>query len=119
VIRSSNDDGFNSLYPSTQVVDRPEAQLGASRGSRPCLVAAIAVTLGAGGNDVSGSLMLARFIEPTSKEDDVRVLDQVGVAATSCPTINRCLPGYADARGVSGSPRRARSAQRWARVLVM
>jgi hypothetical protein len=38
---------------------------------------------------------LARIIEPTSKLDSLRVLEEVGVPAASYPTLNRRLAGYA------------------------
>ena len=41
------------------------------------------------------ALVLGRVIEPTSKLDTVRVLEEVGVAAPSYPTINRRLATYA------------------------
>lgn len=47
------------------------------------------------GDEVFRQLVLARIIEPTSKEDSVRVLEKVGAAATSYPTIKRRLPVYA------------------------
>jgi hypothetical protein len=40
-------------------------------------------------------LVLARVIEPTSKLDSARVLEEVGVEAASYPTLNRRLPRYA------------------------
>ena len=49
-----------------------------------------------GGDEVFRQLVLARIIGPTSKEDSVRVLEEVGVNATSYPTIKRRLPDYAD-----------------------
>ncbi len=49
----------------------------------------------AGGDEMFRQLVLARIIEPTSKEDSLRVLDEVGVAAASYPTLNRRLPVYA------------------------
>ena len=48
-----------------------------------------------GADDVFRQLVLARIIEPTSKQDSLRVLDEAGVAAPSYPTVNRRLPGYA------------------------
>jgi len=48
-----------------------------------------------GGDEVFRQLVLARIIEPTSKEDSVRVLNEVGVAAASYRTIKRRLAGYA------------------------
>ena len=48
-----------------------------------------------GGDEVFRQLVLARIIEPTSKLDSLRVLDEVGVAAVSYRTVKRRLPGYA------------------------
>ncbi|MDG4769736.1 IS1634 family transposase [Solwaraspora sp. WMMD792] len=50
-----------------------------------------------GGDEVFRQLVLARIIEPTSKQDSLRVLDEVGVDAVSYPTVNRRLPQYAKA----------------------
>lgn len=49
----------------------------------------------AGGDEVFRQLVLARLIEPTSKQDSLRVLAEVGVNAVSYPTLNRHLRGYA------------------------
>jgi hypothetical protein len=49
----------------------------------------------AGGDEVFRDLVLARIIEPTSKLDSARVLEEVGVAAASYPTVNRRLRVYA------------------------
>lgn len=51
----------------------------------------------AGGDEVFRALVLARIIEPTSKLDSLRVLDEVGVAAPSYATVKRRLPGYGTA----------------------
>ena len=48
-----------------------------------------------GGDEVFRQLVLARIIEPTSKQDSLRVLEEVGVDAVSYPTLNRRLPAYA------------------------
>ena len=40
---------------------------------------------------------VARIIEPTSKVDPLRVLEETGVAAASYPTLNRRLPVFAKA----------------------
>ena len=45
--------------------------------------------------DVFRRLVLARIIEPTSKLDAVRVLEEAGVPAPSYATIKRRLPAYA------------------------
>jgi hypothetical protein len=49
----------------------------------------------AGGDEVFRHLVLARIIEPTSKQDSLRVLDEAGVAAVSYPTLSRRLPVWA------------------------
>jgi Transposase DDE domain len=50
-----------------------------------------------GGDVVFRQLVLARIIEPTSKQDSLRVLQEVGIAPVSYPTVNRRLPVYARA----------------------
>jgi hypothetical protein len=49
----------------------------------------------AGGDDVFRLLVLARIIEPTSKLDAARVLEEAGLAAPSYATLKRRLPVYA------------------------
>jgi hypothetical protein len=49
----------------------------------------------AGGDEVFRQLVGARNIEPTSKADSLRVLEETGVAAVSYPTVNRRLPVFA------------------------
>jgi hypothetical protein len=49
----------------------------------------------AAGDEVFRDLVLARIIEPTSKLDSGRVLEEAGVAAASYPTVNRRLRAYA------------------------
>jgi hypothetical protein len=48
-----------------------------------------------GGDEVFRQLVCARIIEPTSKADSLRVLDEAGVAGLSYPTLNRRLPVFA------------------------
>jgi hypothetical protein len=48
-----------------------------------------------GGDQVFRDLVLARIIEPTSKLDSRRVLEEAGVAAASYATVERALPTYA------------------------
>jgi hypothetical protein len=48
-----------------------------------------------GGDEVLRQLVLARIIEPASKLDSLRVLDQTGVAAASYRTLKRRLPAFA------------------------
>lgn len=43
------------------------------------------------GDEAFKALVLARIVEPTSKADTVRVLDEVGVSAPALNTIYRCL----------------------------
>lgn len=48
-----------------------------------------------GADEVFKQLVLARVIEPTSKLEAIRVLDEVGIPVASYPTMNRRLPMYA------------------------
>jgi hypothetical protein len=48
-----------------------------------------------GGDEVFTDLVLARIIEPVSKLDSLRVLEEAGVAAASYRTVKRRLPVYA------------------------
>jgi hypothetical protein len=50
----------------------------------------------AGGDEVFRELVLARIIEPVSKLDSIRVLEEAGVAPASYRTIERRLPAYAE-----------------------
>ena len=47
------------------------------------------------GDEVFAQLVLARIIEPTSKADSLRVIDEAGMVPPSYPTLNRRLPKYA------------------------
>ena len=49
------------------------------------------------GDEVFRVLVLARVIEPTSKLDSLRVLDEAGIPSPSYPTVKRRLPVYATA----------------------
>src|SRR5215475_10975613 len=49
----------------------------------------------AGGDEVFRQLVLARIIEPVSKLDSLRVLDEAGVTPASYRTLKRRLPVYA------------------------
>lgn len=51
----------------------------------------------AGDGDVFRRLVLARIIEPVSKLDSIRVLDEAGLEAPSYATIKRRLPSYGTA----------------------
>src|SRR5215203_2629143 len=46
-------------------------------------------------DEVFQALVLARVIEPVSKLDTIRVLEEIGIVAPSYRTIVRRLPGYA------------------------
>lgn len=48
-----------------------------------------------GGDEVFRCLVIARLIEPTSKLDSIRVLQEAGVMPPSYRTITRALPRYA------------------------
>jgi hypothetical protein len=48
-----------------------------------------------GGDEVFRQLVLARIIEPTSKLDSARVLEETGISAPSYRTLLRRLPIYA------------------------
>jgi hypothetical protein len=50
----------------------------------------------AGGDEVFRQLVLARIIEPVSKLDSIRVLEEAGIAPPSYRTIERRLPAYAE-----------------------
>lgn len=50
----------------------------------------------AGGDEVFRQLVLARIIEPTSKQDSLRVLAEVGIEPASYATLKRRLPSYAE-----------------------
>ena len=50
----------------------------------------------AGGDEVFRHLVLARIIEPSSKLDSLRVLEEAGVAPASYRTLKRRLPAYAE-----------------------
>ena len=50
----------------------------------------------AGGDEVFRHLVLARIIEPTSKLDSLRVLEEAGVTAAPYCTLKRRLPAYAE-----------------------
>jgi hypothetical protein len=47
------------------------------------------------GDRVFRDLVVARIVEPTSKVDSLRVIEEVGVAPASYGTVKRRLPGYA------------------------
>ena len=56
---------------------------------------ALGLDRAAGGDEVFAQLVLARIIEPSSKLDSIRVLEEAGVTAPSYPTLKRRLPKYA------------------------
>jgi hypothetical protein len=50
----------------------------------------------AGGDEVFRQLVLARIIEPVSKLDSLRVLEEAGVTPASYRTLKRRMPAYAE-----------------------
>lgn len=54
-------------------------------------------------DEVFKALVLARIIEPTSKLDSLRVLDEAGAPAPSYPTLKRRLRVYATGRKASAA----------------
>jgi len=56
----------------------------------------------ASGDEVFRQMVLARIIEPTSKQDSLRVLHEVGVKPTSYATLKRRLPIYAEDKWRAG-----------------
>src|SRR5690606_36220674 len=56
---------------------------------------AVGLETTSGADEVFKQLVLARVIEPTSKLEAIRVLDEVGIPVASYPTMNRRLPMYA------------------------
>ncbi len=50
----------------------------------------------ASGDEVFRHLVFARIIEPSSKLDSLRVLEEAGVAPASYRTLKRRLPAYAE-----------------------
>lgn len=66
----------------------------------------LSLHLAPGADQVFEQLVTARIIEPTSKQDAARVLEEAGLQPASYPTVKRRLPGYATAefrRGLSGA----------------
>ncbi|MFZ1911195.1 MAG: IS1634 family transposase [Propionicimonas sp.] len=62
--------------------------------------------LAPGADQVFEQLVTARIIEPTSKQDAARVLEEAGAPAASYSTVKRRLPGYGAAEfrnGLSGA----------------
>jgi hypothetical protein len=60
-----------------------------------CAYDALGFDAAAEGDEVFRQLVLARIVEPTSKLDSLRVLEEAGVAAPSYATLKRRLPAYA------------------------
>ncbi len=58
--------------------------------------AAVGLERSAGGDEVFKQLVLARIVEPTSKLEAIRVLDEIGIQAASYRTFERRLRGYAE-----------------------
>jgi len=56
---------------------------------------ALGFDIATGRDEVFRQIVLARIIEPTSKQDSLRVLDEAGVPGPSYATVKRRLPVYA------------------------
>jgi hypothetical protein len=56
------------------------------------------------GDEVFRCLVLARIIEPTSKLDSLRVLEEIGIGPPSYATVKRRLPGYGAQRVLGRDP---------------
>ena len=97
-----------------EVVDTPMGWLLDGIG---CAFRRLGLDAASGGDRVFEELVTARIIEPTSKKDAGRVLEEAGLRPVSYRTVKRRLPGYATAqfRGrLSGAcAARAPLGQRW------
>jgi hypothetical protein len=60
-----------------------------------CAYAVLGLEQAAGGDEVFRDLVLARIIEPSSKLDSARVLEEAGIEPASYPTVCRRLRRYA------------------------
>jgi hypothetical protein len=60
-----------------------------------CAYEVLGFDAAADGDEVFRCLVLARIIEPTSKLDSIRVLEEVGATTISYRTLKRRLPAYA------------------------
>jgi hypothetical protein len=57
-----------------------------------------------GHDEVLRQLVLARIIEPASRQDSLRVLEEAGAPAPSYPALNRRLPAWAEEAWRQGLP---------------
>ncbi len=60
------------------------------------IYAALGLDEAAGGDEVFRQLVLARLIEPTSKLDSLRVIEETGLAPASYATVKRRLPDFGE-----------------------
>jgi hypothetical protein len=67
------------------------------------------------GDEMFRQLVLARIIEPASKLDSLRVLEEAGEAPASYATLKRRLPAMRRRHGGRSCPRRAPAVPRWGR----
>jgi hypothetical protein len=67
------------------------------------------------GDEVFRQLVLARIIEPASKQDSLRALEEAGAPAPSYPPLNRRLPAWAEESWRQGCRRPAPRTPGWAR----
>jgi hypothetical protein len=61
-----------------------------------CAYDALGFPQATGHDELFRQLVLARIIEPTSKQDSLRVLEEAGAPAPSNPTLSRRLPVWAE-----------------------
>lgn len=78
-----------------EVVDTPMGWLLDGIG---CAFRRLGLDAASGGDRVFEELVTARIIEPTSKKDAGRVLEEAGLRPVSYRTVKRRLPGYATAQ---------------------
>ena len=70
-------------------------RMGALLDALECAYRTLGFDRASGGDEVFAWLVLARIIEPSSKLDSLRVLEEAGVSAPSYATLKRRLPAYA------------------------
>jgi len=66
-------------------------------------------------DEVFRVLVVARIIEPTSRLDSLRMLEEAGIDPPSYPTMTRRLPAFATDRWRQRWRRRARRMPSWVR----
>jgi hypothetical protein len=72
------------------------SRMGHLRDALCCAYDALGFPQATGDDEVFRQLVLARIIEPASKQDSLRVPEEARAAAPSYPTLNRRLPVWAE-----------------------